>query len=74
MTTTPDALDFIAADVLWYAISHAPDTVLMGRSTAREIATLAAYAISSCPVCGAEPGENINCELCRKMSALEGKP
>ncbi len=61
----------VAVDVLKCALSWDPEVRLLGNVTAREIAALAAKAITTCPKCGAEAWVNIDCDLCLMVAQLE---
>ena len=63
-----------AREVLRCALTHEPDSCLIGNVTALEIARLAASRISTCPKCGADAGSDIDCGLCAILAVLEGDP
>lgn len=54
----------IALDALRCAISHEPDSRLIGNVTAAEVVRLCAREVMTCPKCGAEAWVNIDCDLC----------
>lgn len=60
----------IAVDVLRCAISHEPDSRLIGNVTAAELVRLCAAEVMTCPKCGAEAWVNIDCDLCLVVSQL----
>lgn len=64
-------LETIAVELLQSSISWEPDARLVGNVTAMELALVAAFIITSCPVCGAEPWVNIDCQLCNVISSIE---
>ena len=68
-------IDETARKVLLCALTHEPDSCLIGNVTAAEIARLAASRLSTCPQCGADAGSNIDCCcLCAILAVLEGDP
>jgi len=60
----------IAVDMLHAALTWEPEVKLIGDVSAEEIAKLAASCLSCCPLCGSDPGVNIDCELCPVLSEL----
>lgn len=60
----------VAAEVLRCALAWEPDVCLLGNIMASEIAMLASSAIDVCPGCGATAWMNIDCDMCRVVTAL----
>ena len=61
----------VAKDLLECALSCEPYARLIGNVTAYDIAALAASCLTSCPKCIAEPGCNIDCDLCDVIHVLK---
>ncbi len=47
-----------------------PDDVVVGDTTAAELAALAASVLAQCPKCQATAWVNIDCDLCLVVTAL----
>lgn len=63
-------IEAVAEAVPRYAVSRDPEEMLLGCVEARELAALAARALTSCPACGAEPGCDIDCKICILLEEL----
>ena len=61
----------IATELLRCAMSHAPESCLIGNLTALDLAALASAQFSSCPACGSEPWVNIDCQLCGACATFD---
>lgn len=59
-----------ATELLRCALSHEKDACLVGNVTARDIATLMAGLVTTCPECGSEAWCNIDCKFCELCDAL----
>ena len=58
-----------AIELLRCALTHEPESRLLGNVRAREIVAIAASLVTSSPACGAEPWVNIDCALCETIAA-----
>lgn len=67
-------IEQIAQETLRCALTWDRSARLIGNLTAFQIARLAAAVITFCPKCGAEPGCNIDCDVCSVIAALDAKP
>lgn len=66
----PRTVEAVAADVIQSALAWAPDARLIGNVTARELATMAARLIDTCPRCGACAWVNIDCVMCNVFAEV----
>lgn len=63
-----------AGDLILSALSFDPEETVLGNVSAFELARIAAYVLdrfsTACPSCDAEPGANIDCDVCRVWPLL----
>lgn len=62
-------LEDIAREMLRCAVAHDPAVCLIGNVTAMGVLLVAQSHVTCCPQCDAEPWVNIDCKLCRIVSA-----
>jgi len=67
---TAKSIETIAVELLRCAVTHDPESRLVGNLRARDLVVLAASAIACCPVCGSTAWVNIDCAICRFGAAL----
>lgn len=65
-------IESIASKVLLECIALPIEEEVLKGVTARELATLAAHNIDTCPECGATAWVNISCDMCSLASELLG--
>ena len=58
----------VATELLRCAVAWEPGARVLGNVTAHELAAYVICDFTSCPLCGAEPWVDIDCELCRVCS------